>query len=69
MGLGINSVIKKYRMLSFLFAGFGGSYIGKKGLISGYYLFVTVYSRPSLLIIKFFSPKNIKFNCSRTYLR
>lgn len=69
MGFGINFVIKKYRMFSFLFVGFGGSYIGKKGLIFGYYLFVIVYFRSSFLIIKFFLLKNIKFNCSRIYLR
>ena len=52
MDLGINSKVKNYRMLSFLFVGFVGKgppkekkIFFKKGLISGYFLFVPIYSR------------------------
>lgn len=50
MDFGINSTKKKYRMLSFL---------GKKSLISGYFLFIPVYSR--LFRFFFLSPKNMGY--------
>lgn len=65
---------KKYRMLGFLLVGSVGSYIKDKkkrqnknkktargGLISGYSLFVPVYSRLFHLIINFFPPKSMDY--------
>lgn len=43
MDFGINSAIKKYKTLSFLFVGFVVATFLKRGLISGYFLFAPVH--------------------------